>query len=567
MKTTLHTFFLIVTVIILTGCAGQIPQAEPPTLLTPPTAQEPTTVTEPTGTFVMGFGSDATLLNPILAVDPPSFAVINMIFPKLIGQDPQSGEIVPTEMAEAWEASKDGLVWTFHLRENVFWSDGQPVTAQDFKFTYDAVASDLVKSPRMSFVDQIEKIETPDPKTIIITFKQVKCDALLKNFWIGWLPSHLYAADFSDINKYDAAPPVSAGPFVFKEWIRGESIRLEANSTYWKGRPKMESYVFKIVPDAGAKLAQLQAGEIDAMVVPPDQITALKADSNTVLYTSPLDGYVAIWLNLANPKNPQTGRDEEGEVIAQDPHPILSDKSVRKAISYSLDYDSIIDNIFLGQGKRQASNVLPAVTWAYDPTILPYQYDPDAATKLLDEAGWVKDPVDSIRRKDGNKLALNLAVPAGNTTLQDLAVTVQDQLKTIGFEVSVESLEYGTLVQKLVSQQFDMVLITLEGLGADPNDDVLWHSIYDIPNAGFNAISYYNPKVEELLQSGLSVPNCSTNDRAAYYKDIQRIINDDVPYVFIVGSVGNVAYSSKWEGLNPGPWNFYNGIENWQIKP
>ncbi len=130
------------------------------------------------GVFVSASSADATILNPILSSDSASSGVHQFIYPSLIGGDPFSGEIVPTELAESWSTSDDGLVWTFVLRQDMTWSDGQPVTAHDFKFTYEAIAAEAVETPRKSNVELIESIETPDDYTVVVTFSEVKCDGL-----------------------------------------------------------------------------------------------------------------------------------------------------------------------------------------------------------------------------------------------------------------------------------------------------------------------------------------------------------------------------------------------------
>jgi len=519
------------------------------------------------GVWVNGTNSDASVLNPILYSDSASFDVLQFIFPSLLGTDPFTGATVPTEMASSWETSEDGLTWTFHLRDGVTWSDGDPVDANDFKFTYDAIASDAVETPRKSNVELIDSIEVPDPLTIVVKFKQVKCDALT-DLGLGWLPSHLYKADFTDImeNDYNQAPPASAGPFVFKEWVRDDHVTSVRNETYWDGVPNMDGWIYKIVPDAGSRLAQLQTGELDYVEgVEPSQLTTIELDPNLNIFKYKDDGYNYIGLNLANPDNPQPGQDENGNLIDQEPHPILGDLAVRQAIAHSLDYDTIINKVYLGQGYPMAANVLPAISWAYDDSIKPYEYNTDEAAKLLEDAGWVDTNGDGIREKDGKDLALSLITNAGNATREDLGVLVQDQLKKVGFNITFEAIDFGTMVQQMLDQKYDMVIIGWTGMGSDPNDDSFWHTKYDTPGSGFNFVSYHNPKIDELLEQGYSVPGCATADRAPYYKQIQQIIHDDIPYVFVSGRVGNDAYSNKFKGLDPGAWNFVWNIQGWSL--
>ena len=525
------------------------------------------------GVWVEGSSADASVLNPILAADSASFDILGWFFPGLLGQDPFSGAILPTEMAESWEVSEDGLVWTFHLQDGVMWSDGEQVTADDFKFTYDAIASDLVETPRKANLDNIESIEVLDPLTIQVTYGEVKCDAL-NNLGLGWLPSHLYAEDFSDVmeSPLNEEPTVSAGPFLFNQWMRDDNATLLRNESYWKGAPNMDGWIYKVVPDPGARLAQLQTGELDLIGVQPEQLTTVELDANLNLHKYKDDGYSYIGLNLANPANPQPGQDEEGNLVEQEPHPILGDLAVRQAIAHALDYQAIISKVYLGQGYQIASNVLPAIEWAHDPSIQPYAFDTELASRILEAAGWTDGDGDGVREcngcataEAGATLTLSLQTNAGNTVREDLGALVQDQLNGIGFDIRFEAIEFGILVQAMLGQTYEMVIISWTGLGTDPNDDTFWHSKFDAPGSGFNFVSYQNARIDELLEQAVSVPGCAPEDRAPFYREIQQIIHDDIPYVFVTGSVGNTGYSGKFNGTDPGPWSFYHNIETWSL--
>ena len=512
--------------------------------------------------------ADAEMLNPILSSDNASAAVTNFLFPSLVAQDPMTGVLVPDgSMSESWEASADGLIWTFHLRDGVVWSDGDPVDAADFKFTYDAVGDDQIETPRKSMLEGIERIETPDPLTVVITFSEVRCDGL-NNLILGWLPSHLYAADFSDMmeNKYNEAPPVSAGPFLFNSWTRDDNLTVTRNETYWEGAPNLEGMIFKVVPDPGAQLTQFQSGEIDTMDLQPNQLASVQGIADTKIFNFQDDGYDFIALNLANPKNPQAGLDDSGNPVEQEAHPILGDLNVRQAIAHSLDYQTIIDKVYLGQGYQIPANVLPAISWAYNAELQPYAYDLETAKQLLEEAGWTDSDGDGVREKDGNQLALALVTNAGNTTREDLGALVQDQLSQVGFAIDFQTIDFGLMIDQMLGQTYDMALIGWTGTGTDPNDENLWSTEYDTPGSGFNFVSYHNPKVEELLQQGVNVSGCDAAERAPAYKAIQQIIHDEVPYVFISGNVGNTAYSTKWQGIDPGPWNFYYNVHLWSLS-
>lgn len=565
----------VLSALLLTACAQPMPIAPAPEAAAPSgeqaaageSAAAPGEIV-PGGVWTRILGADASNLNPILYDDSSSSEVLSVIYPSLIGQDPVTGALVPDgSISESWSTSEDGLTWTFKLRDGITWSDGDPVDSADFKFSYDAIASDVVESPREYVWDQIESIETPDPLTVVVTFKTVKCDALT-DVGLGLLPSHLYAADFSDVTNSpdNEAPRVSAGPFNFQSWTRDDNVIVVRNDSYWEGAPHMDGMIYKVVPDAGARLAQLQSGEVDISGLQPSQITAVEGNPDITRYSWLDDGYTYIGINLANPDNPQPGRDENGTLIPQDPHPILGDVKVRQAIAHALDYDSIIEDIFFGQGYRLPANVLPAIDWAYNSEIEPYAFDLEMAKSLLEEAGWVDGDGDGVREKDGVALDLSLVTNSSNSTRMDLGAYVQDQLNSIGFNIDFQGVDFGTLLEQLDGQATDMYIIGWTGLGSDPNDKPFWHSEDDVPGSGFNSISYQNERLEELLTQGYSVPGCKPEDRGPIYKEIQQIIHDDLPYIFVTGTKGNIGYRNRWGGLDPQPWSYYYNVHQWYDK-
>ena len=176
-------------------------------------------------------------------------------------------------------------------------------------------------------------------------------------------------------------------------------------------------------------------------------------------------------------------------------------------------------------------------------------------TRLLDEAGWVDANGDGVREKDGKDLALSLITNAGNSTRADVGTYVQDALSKIGMKIDFQIIDFGTMLEQMDAQTYDMYLIAWTGLGPDPATDYpFFHSGDDVVGSGFNNVSYYNADAEKLMDEGRSVAGCAPADRAPYYKQIQQIIKDDVPYIFISGRQANIAYNSRWEGLDPKPW-------------
>ncbi|MBN1266559.1 MAG: hypothetical protein JXA25_13770 [Anaerolineales bacterium] len=533
------------------------------------------------GTIITSNFSDAVILNPILSNDSSSSQVHDLMFVPLLDEDPFTGEIVGV-LATGWDISDDGLEYTFYMRDDVSWSDGTPLTAKDFKFTYEAVASELVETPRKGAMELVDSIEILDDYTVKVTFNSLDCTAL-QNFVLGLLPSHLYAEDFSDImdSPENEAPSVVSGPFKFVEWVKDDHVTLAANESYYLGKPNVDGWIMRIFPDASAELAALLAGELDYMEELSAQYVStvegrIAGGEPFVLHKAFDDGYVWMAMNSANPDNPQIGWVDENENglfdegephQEQDPHPILSDVRIRQAIAQSIDITGIVQQVVFGQAIPQTANTLPAIEWAYNNEIEPWPFDQEAAVALLEEAGWVDSDGDGIREKDGMDLHIRLMTNQGNEVRESIVTIVKDNLDSIGFDIELEVIEFGTVVANLVGQTFDMAVVGWTNLGSDPEDTSSWCYRYDEPDAGFSFTSYYNQEVDDLLLEARSIPGCSTEDRGERYKRVQEILHEDVPYVFLYVPIDNSPQHLRMNNYDPGPWDLDWNAETWYLTP
>ncbi len=522
------------------------------------------------GTLNLSLSSDPDNLNPILATSSAAAAVNRLLFPTLISPNPFTGQWgTDNAMATSWEAAPDGLTYTFTLRPNVTWSDGDPVDAADFKFTYDAILSEQVESPYRAALANLAGIDVLSPLQVQVRLRQALCDgmAMLR---IGWLPSHLYEADFTDLmaSGYNTNPTLSAGPFVLQSWAPNESLVLRRNSRYWQGEPAAERVIFHIQADSTERFARLLDGGLDVAPLDASQLTSVQANPALSVFGANVDGYDFIALNLGNPENPQPGTDEAGNRLVQEPHPVLGDRVVRQAIARAIDYTAVIDSIYLKRGYQISANVLPVIPWAFNTELAPYTYDPTAARQMLEDAGWQDTNNDGIRERERTALVLGLIYVEGNTVHEQLADLVGDQLNSVGFDITVTPLDAGTLATQLLGQRYDMAITGWMGLGADPNDDWLWAAEHDRPGSDFNFASYSNAEVDRLLAEANRVPGCRPEDRAPLYKEIQRLIQDDLPYIFISGAVTDTGYSQQLGGVQPAAWDFYWNIRDWyKIAP
>jgi peptide/nickel transport system substrate-binding protein len=581
---------LIIASFVLSGCKAEVIRetVEVPVQETVLVPEEVEVLITPTpepipqgGSMVESTFSDASILNPILSSDNVSAIVEDKMFLALLTIDPFSGEVIG-QIADSWTVSDDGLTYTFKLRDDIFWTDGTPVTANDVKFTYDAIGSDLVDTPRKPNIELVESFNVIDDQTLEIVFNTLDCTALL-NFTLGILPAHMYAPDFTDVmdNPENEGPTVTNGPFKFQEWVRDDHVTLVRNENYYLGAPNLDGWILRVFADQSAELAGLLAGEIDITAVGNQYVSVIEGEiakgAPYIMKKFFDDGYTYVGFNMADPESPEIGwvdvnedglfDDGEEPNLEQTPHPILSDLNVRKAIAYSLDYTNIINKVAFGQGAPMVANVLPAVEWAYNNEIEPYALDTEMAAQLLDEAGWVREGDEGVRMKDGKPLALSLMTNAGNETRENIVAILKDNLDTLGFDITLDVIDFGTVVQKLLGQQFDMVVIGWTGVGSDPEDSVFWAYRYDDPAGGFNFVSYYNPEVDELLFEAKSLPGCSTEDRGAKYKRIQELIHEDAPYAFLYNPLANVIWNTRLLEVNPGPWSTYYNVHDWYITP
>jgi len=572
---------------VATDEPGTGQEAEPTAAQPAETAVEPaeTEAVEPTAEESTGAEggwvtevsfADADNLNPILSSDDMSSDVQSLLYGAAVVRDAQSGEWIP-QLTTGWEVSEDGLTYTFHVLEGVNWSDGTPVTGKDFAYTFQALMSGQVVSQRLSAVDYVEAVNLVDDYTVEIVYTEVNCVAL-GELSLGWLPAHIYAQDFSDImdSPENTAPSVVNGPFLFQEWVKDDHITLVRNPDYYLGAPKLEGYLWRIVPDATIGTQQLKTGEVDIYDgVEPKYMAELQAEASLTVFEYDDDGYVYVAFNMGDPANPQPRLDEASGAVIEDHgvHPILSDVRVRQAITYATDRQAVIERVRFGLGIPMEANVIPAIDWAFNADLESRAFDPERAAALLEEAGWTDQDGDGIREchgcmyaEEGAPLALKLQTNSGNETRESIGLVLQDQLSELGAQIEFETVEWNAFLDILLGQTFDLIIIGWTGVGSDPDDEALFGSINDLPTAGFNFVSYYNTEVDELLKQGKTVPGCAVEDRAPIYKQIQENIYEESPYVFLYAVKTLLVYNNRIGGMEAGPWDFRQNAHEWYIN-
>jgi peptide/nickel transport system substrate-binding protein len=516
-------------------------------------------------TLVQAIGNDIENFNTVTqSLSTSSFAQ-SYVFPLLYDIDTNTG--LPTDTGlTTWTISEDGLTYTFTVRDDANWSDGTPITANDVKFTMDAIAQPNVETIRKSFLDHISAINVIDDKTFEVVLTDPNCN-IWNDLSTRIMPAHKFAADYSDFitSEFNQKPDISGGPYLLDEWAPDEYIRFKVNPSYWETLPDFEVLVMQVIPDPTVVVQSLISGDVDIAAITPEDASQLEGASNVTVLPLKVNYVYLLALNWADPANPTSSVAEDGTPIEQTPNKFFSDVRVRQAIAMGWDKDSAVT--LVGEGaSRLVGSISPAITWAYNDEVAPYAYDPEAAAALLDEAGWTLN-ADGIREKDGTLFEFELDYIPGSMSADDIAVLIQDQLGQLGIRVNLVAMEAGALVStKLFSQTFDALIIGAAWDTPEPQvlSNLFLNSSQDVLGAGFNFFSYNNPQVDALLAQTGSNVDCSADTRGPLFKEIQKLLHDDVAADFISDTVAYSVFSNRIGNVVQGNWGF-NDVQEWTV--
>ncbi len=341
-----------------------------------------------------------------------------------------------------------GMDVTWRLRPEVRWHDGTPHTSADVKFTVEAINSPDYNPESTDGFDRISSVETPDPLTAVLHYDEVYAPYQLQ-FVRGTLPRHvLDGRDIDTANDYNRAP-LGTGPYQVAEWRSGESIRLEAVPDYWQGTPAaIKTLTFRFIANTNTRINQLKSGEVDMVVMFPwDKHREVAAIPGVVVHRIDGNGYEHVTLN-------------------QRAFPAFSDLRVRRALTYAIDRVLIANTILEGLAPVTHGPVQP-VSWAHNPDVRQYAFDPARANALLDDAGWTDMNGDGIRDKDGRRFSFTLITQAGFAVRENVAQVLQRQFKDVGVEAAVQ-LHDGTSISKLWFEGKFHAMLHWWQLPADP---------------------------------------------------------------------------------------------------
>jgi len=488
-------------------------------------------------------GTDAKNFHPYLTTDTVSSTYQGYVYGGgLIKYDDNTLDLVG-DVAEKFTISPDKKTYTFTLRDTK-WSDGTPLTTDDYVWTYQQVTKPENNYPYLENFDDIVSFVATDPKTLVITLKDAFVTGLITaGSSITPLPRHIWEKlDWSDPTKNPEinAPSVSSSLWKLKEWKRDDHATFVANDVYWEGRPNIDTFTNRIFGTQALAYQALKSGEVDWSSFQPADYKEAKALPNVTVYDwfSANGNWSYLGFNLRRPA--------------------LKDPLVRKAIAYATDRKGIIDGVLNGLG-RPLSSPFPQSSWAYSPNVERYDFDVNKAQDLFKQAGYTLTGKKLM--KDGQQLTLKMLYPSASKTAEGIATVMQQQLGDLGIALSAQSLEFQALQDTLKKEPFDYDFYS--GAWSATTEPYYMYQIWSeksIPQ--LNAGAYVNKQVEDLFnQSHLEF---DTAKRKTIFAQIQKLITDDAPYVFLYEGQAYTGINKRVGGIAVGKFGPYD-MHKWYV--
>ena len=524
------------------------------------------------GTITYATISEPLTFNYALANDAGSSGYLGYLFEGLTETSWLTDEVEPA-LAESWESSEDGLTWTFHLREDVQWHDGAPFTAQDVDFTFNRILynDDVPTTDRAPFLfrflnDDGEWQEERMSVTAVDDYT-IQCvlpspfATFLRSMGTAIYPSHILepvldSGDFEslwDINT-EPAEVIGTGPFTISEYVPQERLTLQRNPNYWlqdeEGNhlPYLDEVIYHIVPDFAAELAAFQSGETDYHGVLGEEYATLKgmeeAGNFTIHRRGPGFGTTFLTFNQNPGMNPETG----SPLVPPEKLAWFQNVEFRRAVAHSVDKATVVEEVYEGLAYPQWAPVSPAAGDFHNSDISRYEYNPAEANAILDGLGWTDTDGDGIREDgDGNPIEFELITNTGNSVRGRVGEVIAAGLTGIGVKANYKLVEFGDLVDRLVSSyEWEALIVGFTG-SSDPHSGIVfWHSEEDFhlwyPNQPEPATEW-EAEIDELYVKGSRELDRET--RIGYYHRAQEIVAENLPVIYTtlserLGAVRNV---------------------------
>ena len=479
----------------------------------------------------------------MIAGDSASSAIAGQIFNALLKYDQNLG--FEGDLADSWTISDDYKKITFNLKQDIKWADDKPFTCEDVLFTWKKVTDPDTRTPYGSDYQLVSSASCANNHIFIAEYDEPYAPALETWASLHILPEHLLKNE--NINDtYFSLNPTGTNFYALDGWTTGQQVKLKSNPNSVHGRPLLEKKITRIIPDLSSQFMELIAGNIDLMNINPIQYSRVfpsrsELNDKINLYKEMGNGYTYFGFNLK--KKP------------------FDDLNIRKAISYAINKEEIINGVLLGLGEEITSPYKPGTYWE-NKSINKISFDVSKSRELLEKSGYQLN-ANNIYEKDGKPLAFEILTNQ-NKQREMTAVLIQRRLQDIGIDVSIRVIEWASFVNRFIKTgEFEAVVLGWS-LSLDPDQYSIWHSSQDGPGQ-FNFIGYNNPRVDTLLENGRK--ELKNEKRKQIYDEFSKIIYDEQPIIYLYAGYGLTAIHKKIKGvkkITPPAGVFHNDYE-WYI--
>lgn len=493
------------------------------------------------GTLVLTGHQEVAGLSP--ADEGPSVqeTMIRAIHDSLVLDDVHL-EVQPL-LAESYEVAEDGLSYTFNLHKGVKFHDGKELTSKDVKYTFDFYRNpDNATAITNQFLG-VDAVETPDDYTVVVKMAQINAAFLTQGAQVAIVHSDHHAEVGEDIYR---TQPIGTGAFQLVEFNPASVVVVDAFEDHFRGRPYIDRVRQEVVPEPSVRTIALQTGDADSNLWPllVEDSLMFEEDPNYTVITTLTGGVKHFPLNNQLPQ--------------------LSDKRVRQAMMHALDRQQIIDDLWNGAAALAHSNLSPKFTFYSrndDPTLKRYEYDPDKARELLDDAGWTVGD-DGIREKDGTKLSFTCTTITGDQARRPIAELAQQFFSEVGIDMQLAEAPISTILEGLRNGTIDASLFNWTYGSTDPDPSSTLRS-----DGGQNWNSFRNERVDELIDQGLQTVD--REERKQIYDEIQGIVVEEVPMLYLMYDEWMNIFTSRVKGLPVDPNDafpiYFNGLHKFWL--
>lgn len=499
------------------------------------------------GTLVIATPGDADVLLPPVTATQLGVHVADLLFPKLahlrLDLNTVDDAGFAPALAERWERL-DSLTLLFHLDRRARWADGAPITADDVVFTFQVYTDPRTASPFRPLLEPLATVERADAHAVRVRFRRRYPEQLYDaTHHLRVLPRHLLDTiprEALAASRF-AHEPVGAGPYRLARWTRGAEIVLEADTAFFLGRPNLDRLIWRVLPDVSTAVSALLAGEADAMEVIPQREAIERVQRAPRLRLEPYPSPFVAGI-LFNVRRPPFG-----------------ERAVRRAIAMALDRATIVRNVFGPYGEVPVGST-SRTQWIARAAVPQLPHDTVAAARLLDSLGWRDGDGDGIRERAGRPLRFALLVPTTSQVRQQAAVLVQDQLRRIGVDLRIQTLEFGVFDGRTRAGNFDAMFFSWT---LDPSPSVLaqfWAS--DGPD---NRGGYRDPAFDSLFAAAVSAR--SRDEALPRWARVLAHLNEDAPAVFLFSPRNQAAVSTRLADVTIRPDNWLATVATWRAAP